>query len=150
VQLARGVAALGAGRSDEAYEQLARIFDTHDAAHHPQFRTWALADYVVAASRTGHQDAAREVCAELAANAATSRSPLLRAGLTIGAPMLAPDHDAEALFDEALGADLAVWPLHRARLLLAYGAWLRRRRHVVESRTPLRAARDLFDALGAV
>ena len=35
VQLARGTAALGAGRHDEAYEQLARIFDPHDAAYHP-------------------------------------------------------------------------------------------------------------------
>jgi DNA-binding CsgD family transcriptional regulator len=36
----------------------------------------------------------------------------------------------------------------RARVLLAYGAWLRRQRRVAESRTPLRAARDAFDALG--
>ena len=34
--------------------------------------------------------------------------------------------------------------------LLAYGAWLRRRRRLADSRAPLRAARESFDALGAV
>src|SRR5207253_9635484 len=33
--------------------------------------------------------------------------------------------------------------------LLAYGAWLRRHRRPAESRSPLLAARDTFDALGA-
>ena len=62
--------------------------------------------------------------------------------------MLATD-DAQALFDAAFDADLAAWPLHRARLQLAYGMWLRRRQQAGESRAPLRAARDTFDALGA-
>ena len=54
--------------------------------------------------------------------------------------------DEEALFLEPVGA----YPLIRARLLLAYGAWLRRRRRLADSRAPLRAAREAFDALGAV
>ena len=37
-----------------------------------------------------------------------------------------------------------------ARLQVAYGVWLRRQRRAAESREPLRAARDSFDALGAV
>jgi hypothetical protein len=48
-------------------------------------------------------------------------------GLAYARPLLADDQDAEPLFDAALGADLARWSLVRARLLLAYGAWLRRR-----------------------
>nr|MBA3584746.1 helix-turn-helix transcriptional regulator [Gemmatimonadota bacterium] len=44
--------------------------------------------------------------------------------------------------------DLTRWPYQRARLLLAQGRWLRRRRQITESRGPLRAARDAFDALG--
>ena len=39
-------------------------------------------------------------------------------------------------------------PLYRARLLLALGQWLRRQRRIADSRAPLRAARDAFDALG--
>ena len=44
VQFTRGTAALGAARYDEAYEQLARIFDPHDTAYHPHLRAWALVD----------------------------------------------------------------------------------------------------------
>ena len=147
VQLARGTTALGAGRYDEAYEQLARIFDPHDAAYHPHLRAWALVDLTEAAAG-GYQDAARRHHAELIPEAAATGSPLLRASLAAAAPMLATD-DAEALFDAALGADLASWPMHRARLQLAYGMWLRRRQQAADSRAPLRAARDTFDALGA-
>jgi hypothetical protein len=148
VQLARGTAALGAGRYDEAYEQLARIFDPHDAAYHPHLRAWALVDLAEAAAGGGYQDAARRHYTELVPEAAATGSPLLRASLAVAAPMLATD-DAEALFDAAFDADLTAWPLHRARLQLAYGMWLRRRQQAGDSRAPLRAARDTFDALGA-
>jgi len=56
--------------------------------------------------------------------------------------------EAADRFDEALGADLTHWPLQRARLLLAYGQWLRRQRRIADSRPPLREARDAFDAMG--
>jgi DNA-binding NarL/FixJ family response regulator len=148
VQLARGTAALGAGRHDEAYEQLARIFDPHDAAYHPQLRAWALVDLAEAAAGGGYRDAARRHHAGLIPQAAATGSPLLRASLAVAAPMLAAGNE-RARFDAAFGAGLAGWPLHRARLQLAYGMWLRRRQQAGESRAPLRAARDMFDALGA-
>lgn len=61
------------------------------------------------------------------------------------------DHEGQAAdrFEEALGAGLDRWPLWRGRLLLAYGRWLRRYRHVTNSRTPLREARKVLDAIGA-
>jgi DNA-binding CsgD family transcriptional regulator len=74
---------------------------------------------------------------------------LLRASLAVAAPMLATGDDTQALFGAALNAGLASWPLHRARLQLAYGMWLRRRQQASDSRAPLRTARDTFDALGA-
>ena len=58
------------------------------------------------------------------------------------------DEEASARFAEALTADLRRWPFPRARILLAHGQWLRRRRRIAESRAPLRTARDTFDALG--
>ena len=148
VQFARGTAALGAGRHDEAYEQLARIFDPHDAAYHPHLRAWALIDLAEAAAGGGYQDAARRHYTELIPEAAATGSPLLRASLAVAAPILATD-DAQALFDAAFDADLTAWPLHRARLQLTYGMWLRRRQQAGDSLAPLRAARDTFDALGA-
>jgi DNA-binding CsgD family transcriptional regulator len=65
-------------------------------------------------------------------------------------PLLADDGRAEDLFLAGLagfGENLANWPFLRARLQLAYGAWLRRRRRIADSRAPLRAALAKFEAL---
>jgi DNA-binding CsgD family transcriptional regulator len=59
------------------------------------------------------------------------------------------EREAAVRFEDALGADLDRWPFWRGRLLLAHGRWLRRRRHVMDSRARLREARDTFDAIGA-
>jgi tetratricopeptide (TPR) repeat protein len=106
VQLARGTAALGVGRYDEAYEQLARIFDPHDPAYHPHLRAWALADLAEAAAGGRYHDAARRHRAALIPEAAATGSPLLRASLAVAAPMLATG-DPQALFDAAFAAGLA-------------------------------------------
>ena len=58
---------------------------------------------------------------------------------------LATDDEAGPAFDDALSRDLSAWPVVQVRIKLAYGEWLRRRRQI-ESRAPLRAARDAFDA----
>ncbi len=62
--------------------------------------------------------------------------------------LVAEPDEAGERFDEALASDLSRWPFQRARIQLAYGQWLRRRRQVGDSRAVLRAARDTFDALG--
>jgi DNA-binding CsgD family transcriptional regulator len=149
-QLARGLAALGVGRHDNAYQHLRRVFDPADAAYHPFIRTWAIGDLAEAAAHSGHRDAARAVLEELEPLAAQTPSSWFQAGMRHARPLLADDQDAERLFQAALDADLARWPVLRARLQLAYGAWLRRQRRVAESRAPLRAAREAFDALGAI
>ena len=63
--------------------------------------------------------------------------------------MLASDDDAERLFEVALATDLTRWPWPRARIELAYGDWLRHRRRLTESRTPLRSALATFEVIGA-
>ena len=65
-------------------------------------------------------------------------------------PLLAGERDAETLYEAALGTNLTSWPFARARLQLAYGAWLRRRRRVAESRSLLSSAKTAFDALEVV
>jgi DNA-binding CsgD family transcriptional regulator len=149
VQLARGAGALTAGRHADAYDALQRIFDPSDIVSQPYVRHWAVADLVDAAVHSGHHDEARAAVRALEADAARARSPLLRVALAYARALLAEDDDAEARFQAALGADLAAWPFIRARLLLAHGAWLRRQRRVAESRAPLRAALEAFEALGA-
>ncbi|HEY2654330.1 MAG TPA: LuxR C-terminal-related transcriptional regulator, partial [Solirubrobacteraceae bacterium] len=148
VQVARGWSALGQGRHADAYDQLRRLFDPGDSAYHRMLRCWALGDLAEAAAHSDHRDEARSVMGELEPMARQTRFPLLHVGLSYARPLLAAEGDAEPLFRAALGTDMTRWPLYRARLQLAFGEWLRRQRRTAESRPPLRAARDAFDALG--
>jgi ATP/maltotriose-dependent transcriptional regulator MalT len=145
---ARGSAALAAGRHDEAFAQLRRLNDPADPSFHPVGQGWAVADLAEAAISSGQVDAVGPIVADLERLATTMPSPWLHIGLRHARAVLAAEADAEPLFQAALDADLTRWPLARARLQLAYGSWLRRQRRVAESRAPLRAARDGFDALG--
>ncbi|MGZ8602618.1 MAG: helix-turn-helix transcriptional regulator, partial [Actinomycetota bacterium] len=149
LQFARGTAALGAGRFDDASSQLSRMFDPTDTAFHPCIRCWAVAELAEAAARIDEHEQARRHLDAFIDGTDVSWSPVLEAGLALARPVLADDDRAEALFQEGLSRDLTAWPFFRARLLLAYGEWLRRQRRVAESRSPLRAARQGFDALGA-
>jgi ATP/maltotriose-dependent transcriptional regulator MalT len=150
VQHARGLAALGAGRYADAYEHLQRMYDPTDAAYHLALRCYAIGDLAEAAVRGGHDDDVRAIVAEMEMVAEQTPSPALHAGLRYARALLADDRATEGLFEAALRADLTRWPLARARAQLAYGGWLRRQRRAAESRTLLRAARDTFDAIGAI
>jgi DNA-binding CsgD family transcriptional regulator len=150
VQLARGLTALAAGRHSDAFAQLQRLFDPADPSHHPMESCWAIGNLVEAAVQSGHTEEARSIVGELEPLAARTPSPWFHVAMRHARALLADDDQAEARFQDGLDADLSRWPLDRARLLLAYGQWLRRQRRIAESRAPLRAARDAFDALGVV
>ena len=146
-QLTRGVGALGEGRHADAYDALRRIFEPGDIAHHRFIGWWALVDLVDAAVHSDHHDEARALVARARAAARADRLAAAAGGPALRAAVLRRRR-GRALFLAAAGR--AAYPLTRARLLLGYGAWLRRRRRLADSRAPLRAAREAFDALGAV
>ena len=151
VQFARGRAAIVNQRYPEALAQLRRVLDPADPAHHPYVGTWGLADLVEAAVQGGDLDTARSYLGQLESLAAITAGPLLLAGAAYARPLIAAaeeDGQAEALYLTALADRLTPWPGYRSRMLLAYGGWLRRQRRATEARTPLREARDSFDALG--
>jgi DNA-binding CsgD family transcriptional regulator/tetratricopeptide (TPR) repeat protein len=150
LQVTRGVAALGAGRYAEACDQLARSFDPTDPAHHYAERHGALSYLAEAALQCGRVEEARAVLARFEPLARRESSTLLEVGVSVARALLAEPGDAGALFEAALSSRAGTLPFHRARLLLAQGRWLRRTRRSADSRAPLRVARDLFDALGAV
>ena len=142
------LAALGAGRHADAFAHLRRIYDPADLAFHTHLRTWAVGELAEAAAHSGNEHHALIAVRELERVADRAPAPMLLAGLAGARAHLAGDEHAEAHYLAGLGGELASYPRQRAALLLAYGAWLRRRRRVAESRAPLRAARDTFDALG--
>ncbi|MEV5147142.1 helix-turn-helix transcriptional regulator [Streptomyces sp. NPDC052727] len=91
---------------------------------------------------------AKSALERLDASAGASEAQLVRINLAFAHALLADDEQAEECFRSALDLDMSRAPFARARLMLAYGGWLRRRRRVMEARTPLRIARDSFAALG--
>lgn len=113
-------------------------------------RCYAVPELAEAAVRGGHVNAMSGIVGELEQFAQSTSSPALGAGLRYARAVLAPGDDAERLFHLALSPDPAGWPFHRARVRLAFGEWLRRRRRAAESRVHLRAARETFDALGII
>ncbi|MGK8491648.1 ATP-binding protein [Nocardia asiatica] len=147
VQLARGLAGLGEGRYDDAFADLRRMHDPRDPAHSPALRAYFLAELTDAAIRAGQIGALRDLLRDVEPAVAATPSPALHIGWRYAQTLLATDA-AETHFTSALAEDLTAWPAERGRLHLSYGEWLRRQRRVVESRTHLRTAREIFDALG--
>jgi DNA-binding CsgD family transcriptional regulator len=150
IAFTRGVIWLGAGRPAGALEHLTRAFDRTDRAFHEAARFMSVTDLADAASQSGQRHTVTSILDELEQLAHCTRSPTLHLGLVYARPVLAQDGDAERLYDIALKGDLRHQPFDHARLQLAYGAWLRRQRRVSESRAPLRAARQVFDALACI
>jgi DNA-binding CsgD family transcriptional regulator len=148
IQLTRGLLALGEGRYDDAFEHLRRTFDPHDPAHHSFRSFWRIGEFAEAALHSGRTDEAIEPLARAESLAFLSQSPRLQVGLLYARPLLADDAVAESHFHAALAANIAGSPLYRARLLLEYGTWLRRRRKIAQARMPLRSAHEAFVALG--
>jgi len=147
--LARGAAAVGEGRHDDAFQHLWPVFDETDSTFHRFMRWPALLDLVEAAAGSGQTSRLTDVIADLEAISLHSAPPILRLNLACARPLLATDDQAEHLFTAALGQDLAGYPFLRARTLFSSGRWLRRRRRSAESRSPLRESVALFDTLGA-
>ncbi len=151
LQVARGVTALAAGRYPEAYDQLARMFDPTDLAHHHYAERHGGLSYLAeAALQCGRVAEARAIVDRFAPLVSQTPATLLEIGVGVARPLVSGDGDAESAFESTLSSPAATRPFHRARLLLAYGGWLRRDRRPADSRAPLRTARDLFDALGTV
>jgi DNA-binding CsgD family transcriptional regulator len=147
-QFGRVVIALGAGRHVDAYNAAQRLFDPADSAYHPVISSWLIGDLAEAALHLDRVEGARARVEHLEAAVGENPGSWIALGLNHARALLADDSDAEERFQAVLSADYARWPFQRARAQLAYGQWLRRRRRIADSRDPLRAARDAFDALG--
>jgi DNA-binding CsgD family transcriptional regulator len=147
---ARGLAALGRGDFEEAYQQACRISPPGTLASHVPHALLVLMDLVEAAVRTGRDaEAAAHVAAMQEANLARLSS---RLALVVGASaaIAAPDDTALELFHLALSLpDIERWQFDLARVRLAYGERLRRRRAMTEARVQLTAALQVFEHLRA-
>jgi DNA-binding CsgD family transcriptional regulator len=150
VSQARGLAALGRGDFEEAYQQACSISPPGTLASHVPPALLVLMDLVEAAVRTGRDaEAAAHVAAMRKANLAGLSS---RLALVVGASaaMAAPDDRGLELFHATLALPgVERWQFDYARLRLAYGERLRRRRAMTDARVQLNAAREIFERLRA-
>lgn len=147
---ARGLAALGRGDYEDAYQQACKISPAGTLASHVPHALTVLMDLVEAAVRTGRDaEAAAHVAAMQEANLAGVSS---RLALVVGASaaIAAPDDTASGLFQAVLALPgIERWQFDLARVRLAYGERLRRRRAMVAARVQLNTALEVFERLRA-
>ena len=148
-QIARGITCLAAGRHEDAYAALSRVFDLQDPTHHFREQFDSICYLAEAAAHTGHRDRARALMRRMRRIADVSGSPALLSHLSYAEAVLATDEHAEPLFLAALTSDVMGSSWLRARAQLAYGRWLRRQYRVSQSRAPLQASLTVLQRLGA-
>jgi DNA-binding CsgD family transcriptional regulator len=144
---ALAVLANGLGRYDEALTAARRATEEHTL----WVDTMALPELVEAAARSGELEVARHAVDRLAESTIPSGTDWGMGMLARSQALVAEGDDAAEERFRAGRAHLSrtsVVP-HLARARLLYGEWLRRKRRRVEAREELRAAYDLFTAMGA-
>jgi DNA-binding CsgD family transcriptional regulator len=136
----------GLGRYGEA------IVAARRAADEPVFggvSSWAAAELVEAAVRSGDTSIAADALARLTETTSVSGTDWALGVEARSRALLSDGVEAERLYDDAidrLSRTRMRTELARAHLL--YGEWLRRERRRIEARTQLRIAHDMFEANG--
>ncbi|MCR8947255.1 LuxR C-terminal-related transcriptional regulator [Streptomyces sp. OUCMDZ-4982] len=147
---ARGRADLAAGRPEEAAARLGPLVRPGPRQGHFAVRMLAVPCYVEAVVLGGRGGELPSVVDEFAAWVDRTADPQAPAQLARCRALLAPADEADARYAEALAHhDRAGGDFERARTLLLYGQWLRRRRRTREARTPLRDALVAFQRCSA-
>ncbi|MFC8727651.1 helix-turn-helix transcriptional regulator [Streptomyces bacillaris] len=147
---ARGRADLAAGRPEEAAARLGPLVRPGPRQGHFAVRMLAVPCYVEAVVLGGRGGELSSVVDEFAAWADRTADPQAPAQLARCRALTAPADEADARYAEALAHhDRAGGDFERARTLLLYGQWLRRRRRTREARTPLRDALVAFQRCSA-
>jgi DNA-binding CsgD family transcriptional regulator/tetratricopeptide (TPR) repeat protein len=148
--LSAAVLFAGQGRYDEALQAAREAAEDVGGPDEFECRSWALAELVEAAARTGDLGEASLALRRLedrldgsASEWAVGTRALLRA-------LISGDDEAERWYRQAV-EQLARCKVRTqlARAQLLYGEWLRRRGRRSDARVPLRAARQLLTTMGA-
>ncbi|MER5967587.1 BREX system ATP-binding domain-containing protein [Streptomyces sp. NPDC002057] len=146
----RGLVALAHGRYEEAWSYVSTLTPPGVLPRGLPWFHLLFLDVVEAAVHTGRR---RDAEAHLAAGRAarmTEISPHHAFLFTAAVALAAPDEEAESGFRDAYAVPGAEeWVFELARLRLAHGSWLRRRRRA-EARDVLGEARRTFRELRAV
>ena len=143
---ARSVLMNGLGRYEEA---LASAVEASEDTPVLYIAAWTLSELIEAATRTGNPELAEGALKRLAEHTEATDSDWVLGLHARGRALLSEGEAAEDLYREAverLGRTRLRPDFARAHLL--YGEWLRRGNRRVDARAELRAAYELFVAIG--
>ncbi|MGX1806451.1 AAA family ATPase [Nocardia sp. NPDC055321] len=136
---------LGYGRVDSALARFEIL--TREPARHMVIGLRSLPDLIESAVRLGDPGRAGDALERLDRWAELSGQPWVAALAARAHALLSPDAEAERYYRTAV--ELGGRPFEQARTHLLYGEWLRRNRRKADARTPLAAALETFERLGA-
>jgi DNA-binding CsgD family transcriptional regulator len=144
---ATAVLHIGLGRYGDAFRA---VEQASQETYQPLSVQLALPDLVEAAVRTGRQELARESLERLSAMTTDAGSDWATGLVARSRALLSDGQDAEQCYTEAVQRFLRT-PLRPelARTHLLYGEWLNGESRRADARRQLRAAHDLFAAMGA-
>jgi DNA-binding CsgD family transcriptional regulator len=136
----------GCGRYGEALEAAQRGCQEDDVG----LFGWSLVELIEAGVRSGAADASSAALERLSERTRASGTDWAL-GIEAGSRALLSDgRDAEPLYREAVERLARTrGAVHVARARLLYGEWLRRENRRVDARDQLRAAHEMFSAIGA-
>jgi DNA-binding CsgD family transcriptional regulator len=147
VQWAAAVLGNGLGRYADA---LAAAQQASEDSPADLYATWAVAELIEAAARSGAPERAAGALQRLSATARASGTDWALGVEARSRALLSEGETAEARYREAidrLGRTRVRMELGRAHLL--YGEWLRRAHRRIDARDQLRTAHQMFAAMGA-
>jgi DNA-binding CsgD family transcriptional regulator len=147
VQWATAVLGNGLGRYQHA---LAAAQQTGDPPHEQVFSTWAAAELIEAATRSGVPGHATGALERLSDSARASGTDWALGVEACARALLSEGETAERQYREGidrLARTRVRVPLARAHLL--FGEWLRRENRRIDAREQLRTAYDMFATMGA-
>jgi ATP/maltotriose-dependent transcriptional regulator MalT len=144
------ILALGQGEYEIALQHASAISPPGVLGPHAPHALWVIMDLVEAATRTNRRADAEAHIEALHRARVAEISPRLAVVAHAAAAMTAPATAKREYFERALSiSHISRWPFEHARILLAYGEYLRRARATGEARVQLGRALDGFRVLGA-
>jgi DNA-binding CsgD family transcriptional regulator/tetratricopeptide (TPR) repeat protein len=141
---------LGRYREATAAAQRALQYQQHPQLRYPGVANWAAAELIEAATRCGMTEAATETFDWISTMTGASATAWALGVESRSRALLTDDASAELLYREAIDQfSRTRVRTELARVRLLYGEWLRRQGRRIDAREQLRAAHEMFTAMGA-
>ena len=146
IQLEKAILCNALGRYEDAWRAAESAYEDPVL-----YSTWIVSELIESAARSGRSERAARAIEDLGEMASAVGTDWVLGVETRCRALLADGEIAEDLYRRSIAhLQRTRRPVELARSHLAYGEWLRRRSRRIDARRELRAAREMFDGVGAV